>query len=91
MLYPLCINFKAMKKILVVLGLLGFSFSAAIFLKNGEEPVPVPPSVQRTGDAKAGFIYLTTGDYLRSGIPLSYFKMGFGKSSPELFKQGRGK
>ena len=58
-----------------------FSFSSVILFTAGDEPVPIPPSKQRTGDAKAGYKYLTTGDYLSSGIPLSYFKMGFGKNS----------
>jgi Cytochrome c len=75
------INFKGMKKMFAVLGLLCLSFGSAFYMNTGIEPVPIPPSVQRTGDANAGYIYLTTGDYLRSGIPLSYFKMGFGKSS----------
>jgi mono/diheme cytochrome c family protein len=70
-----------MKKLFVVLGFVCLSFSSAIFIHSGNEPVPVPPSKQRTGNIQAGFKYLTTGDYLRSGIPLSYFKMGFGKSS----------
>jgi hypothetical protein len=70
-----------MKKMFVALGLVCLSFSSAIFIYSGNEPVPVPPSKQRTGNMQAGFKYLTTGDYLRSGIPLSYFKMGFGKSS----------
>ena len=72
-----------MKKFLVLLGITGicFSLSDDILFLSGREPVPVPPGKQRKGDAKAGYIYLTTGDYLRSGIPLSYFKMGFGKSS----------
>ena len=72
-----------MKKLVVVMAIAGFcfSFSSMLILKRGNDPVPVPPSVQRTGDADAGFKYLTTGDYLRSGIPLSYFKMGFGKSN----------
>ena len=61
--------------------MLCLSFASVYYVNTGIEPVPVPPSIQRTGDAKAGYIYLTTGDYLRSGIPLSYFKMGFGKSS----------
>ena len=65
----------------VALGFVCLSFSSAIFIHSGNEPVPVPPSKQRTGNVQAGFKYLTTGDYLRSGIPLSYFKMGFGKSS----------
>jgi hypothetical protein len=70
-----------MKKLFVVLGLVCISFSSALVFKPGEDPVHVPPSIQRTGDSNAGFKYLTTGDYLRSGIPLSYFKMVFGKSS----------
>jgi mono/diheme cytochrome c family protein len=71
-----------MKKLVVVLAIAMFCFSynSILILKRGNDPIPVPPSVQRTGDASAGYKYLTTGDYLRSGIPLSYFKMGFGKS-----------
>jgi len=72
-----------MKKLIVVLAAAGLclSFNSYILLKSGNDPVPVLRSKQRPGDAKDGFTYLTTGDYLRSGIPLSYFKMGFGKSS----------
>src|ERR1700688_994724 len=70
-----------MKKLFVILGLICLSFSSMILFKPGDDPVPIPASKQRTGDAKAGFIYLTTGDYLRSGIPLSYFKIGFGKNT----------
>jgi hypothetical protein len=70
-----------MKKLLVILGLICLSFSSIILFKPGNEPVPIQASKQRSGDAKAGFIYLTTGDYLRSGIPLSYFKLGFGKTT----------
>jgi len=43
--------------------------------------VPVPASPQRNGDASAGFRYLTTGDYLKSGIPYSYFLLGVGKNT----------
>lgn len=72
-----------MKRIFVVLGIAGvcLAFHSVILHQSVQEPVPIPPSKQRTGDTAAGFKYLTTGDYLRSGIPLSYFKMGFGKSS----------
>jgi hypothetical protein len=70
-----------MKKLFVILGMICLSFSSIILFKRGDDPVPIPASKQRMGDAKAGFIYLTTGDYLRSGIPLSYFKMGFGKTT----------
>src|ERR1700730_3947860 len=72
-----------MKKIFVVLAFagVGLSFNSSTLFRSGNDPVPVPPSKQRTGDAKAGFRYLTTGDYLRSGIPLSLFKMVSGKSA----------
>jgi len=64
-----------------------FSFSSVILSRPIQEPVPVLPSKQRTGDVKAGYEYLTTGDYLRSGIPLSYFKLGFGKNSMNYLKR----
>jgi hypothetical protein len=70
-----------MKKLIVILALVGLSFSSVSVFKSPTDPVPIPPSIQRSGDAKEGYKYLTTGDYLRSGIPLSYFKMGFGKSN----------
>jgi len=70
-----------MKKLFVILGMICLSFSSIILINQEDDPVPIPASKQRTGDAKAGFIYLTTGDYLRSGIPLSFFTMGFGKNT----------
>ena len=36
--------------------------------------IHIPPSVQRNGDSARGYNYLTTGDYLKSGIPYSYYK-----------------
>lgn len=46
---------------------------------NPDKPVPVPPSKQRSGDAARGFVYLTTGDYVKGGIPYDFFLMGKGK------------
>jgi mono/diheme cytochrome c family protein len=73
--------------IITILLLSVLSFSAFLHERPGDEPVPIPPSKQRTGDAGAGFKYLTTGDYLKSGIPLSYFKMAFGKSSANYLER----
>lgn len=70
-----------MKKQLVILGLICLSFTSSILFHPENDAVTIPPSKQRRGDAKAGYIYLITGDYLRSGIPLSYFKMVFAKST----------
>jgi hypothetical protein len=48
---------------------------------EGEQPVPIPASPQRSGDAAAGYQYLTTGDYIKSGIPYDYFLLGLGRST----------
>jgi mono/diheme cytochrome c family protein len=45
-----------------------------------EEPVPIPASPQRNGNAAAGFHYLTTGDYIKSGIPYDLFLLGIGRN-----------
>ena len=46
-----------------------------------ENPEFINPSKQRTGNAAVGYTYLTTGDYLKSGIPYSLFFMGAGKDT----------
>jgi len=68
-----------MKKLLVI-GVMGMMVLG--FRKwAGDQPVPIPASPQRTGDAAAGYRYLTTGDYIKSGIPYDYFLLGFGRRS----------
>lgn len=68
-----------MKKLLVLLSISSISFAfsniANVFhLKD--TPTYIAPSKQRTGDAIKGYQYLTTGDYLKSGIPYSFFVLG---------------
>lgn len=64
-----------MKKV-IVLCIAGLS---AIFLasfgkkQQGDEPQYIPASDQRTGDSAAGYQYLITGDFLKSGIPYDFF------------------
>ncbi len=43
-------------------------------------PYSFHPVRNAAGDSKKGYTYLTTGDYLKSGIPYSYFLLGFGKN-----------
>lgn len=59
--------------IIVIVGLSFASVSATAELN--EKPTFIPPSPQRTGDAAKGYLYLITGDYLKSGLPLRYFKI----------------
>ncbi|PWT77206.1 MAG: hypothetical protein C5B59_04735 [Bacteroidetes bacterium] len=71
-----------MKKVLVTAGISVICFGfTSIFFEGGDDAVFVPASRQRDGDSKKGYTYLITGDYLKSGIPYNYFKLGFGKSS----------
>jgi mono/diheme cytochrome c family protein len=68
-----------MKTWIVIIGIL-ITTAAFTVLTSEYDPVPIPPSVQRTGgDVQKGFEYLTTGDYVKGGIPYSIFVLGMGK------------
>lgn len=59
-------------------------------ISGGEyDPVPIPPSQQRTGgDTSKGFEYLTTGDYVKGGIPINIFILGMGKDRRNYLERG---
>lgn len=46
-----------------------------------DAPQHIPASPQRTGDADKGFTYLTTGDYVKGGIPYNIFIKNAGKDT----------
>jgi cytochrome c1 len=71
-----------MKKyvVMMILGVLCFAFSKLATLSD-DEPEAIPASKQRSGDSVKGYEYLTTGDYLKSGIPYSLFTLGIRKDS----------
>jgi mono/diheme cytochrome c family protein len=73
-----------MKKILVLLFIASISFAfsnIAGVLNVKDTPTYIPASKQRTGNAEKGYQYLTTGDYLKSGIPYSFFVLGAPKDT----------
>ena len=75
-----------MRKLIVIAVLV----TCAAFTRYGlpDKPVPIPPSKQRLGgDPKKGFDYLTTGDYVKSGIPYQIFAMGLGKQQKSYLKR----
>src|SRR5215471_10628285 len=78
-----------MKKcaVLFSLGMICVLFTASFYYFSEEDPVYIPPSKQRDGDAKIGYTYLITGDYLKSGIPLNYFKLGFGRNADHYLQR----
>src|SRR5579859_1168880 len=71
-----------MKKmmVLIALGAICVAFTTVLRMQQEDDPVPVPASPQRSGDAAKGYAYLTTGDYIKSGIPYNYFFLGFPKN-----------
>jgi mono/diheme cytochrome c family protein len=72
-----------MKKLvtLTLIGTLLLAFTTVLHHYKEDKPVPVPASPQRSGDSRQGYRYLTTGDYLKSGIPYNYFLLGVGKNN----------
>jgi mono/diheme cytochrome c family protein len=72
-----------MKKLvtLTLIGTLLLAFTTVLHHYKEDKPVPIPASPQRSGDSRQGYRYLTTGDYLKSGIPYSYFLLGIGKNN----------
>ena len=79
-----------MKKMMVlaVLGIMVLAFTTIIKIDHPrEEPVPIPASPQRSGDVAEGYRYLTTGDYIKSGIPYRYFQLGVGRSTTNYLQR----
>ncbi|MFI5152316.1 MAG: hypothetical protein ACHQET_03225 [Chitinophagales bacterium] len=78
-----------MKKLVFLAGMgtICALFTASFDYFSEEDPVYIPPSKQRSGDAQQGYSYLITGDYLKSGIPLNYFKLGFGKNADHYLQR----
>src|SRR5437588_12897122 len=63
------------------------AFTTTLRGPRPDQPVSIPASPQRAGEADKGYKYLTTGDYIKSGIPYNYFLLGFGKSVSNLLKR----
>ena len=67
-----------MKKIIVG-GLIIISCISFVAVTSDEEPVRILPSQQRLGNADSGYQYIITGDYIKSGLPLSMYRLAFKK------------
>ncbi len=85
---PRRLKIVLMKKIIVLVcfAAICISFNKAVyhFFADG---VFIPSSPQRSGDAKKGYDYLVSGDYLKSGIPINYFKLVYGKNNSSYLKR----
>lgn len=81
---------KSKHLIVVLLAALCSLASFAPYVAGNTGLVFVEPEVQRTGDAAQGYNYLTTGNYLRSGLPYELFIKARGTSQTNyLHRTGR--
>jgi len=70
-----------MKKYLVIIFIcIGGAGLSLVVSPDPGEPVSIPPSTQRTGNADSGFQYIIYGDYVNSGLPLIFYRMGMGNA-----------
>ena len=72
-----------MKKVFFLLLIITtVALSAFLSHQKNDEPVYIPPSPQRIGgDVRKGYQYLTSGDYIKSGIPYQVYLFGAGKDT----------
>jgi mono/diheme cytochrome c family protein len=73
--------------LLLVIGALSVAFVGFTGSIGEDEPMYIPPSVQRTGDASKGYEYLVTGDYIKSGVPYGYYMMLNSKDKQNLLNR----
>jgi mono/diheme cytochrome c family protein len=71
----------------VVLASIVILITLAAFIARKDEPVPIPASKQRTGNAGKGYKYLVEGDYVRSGFPYNAFLFAMGTSDKNFLKR----
>src|SRR5215510_4726876 len=76
-----------MKKIFVAVVIVCSCISFVAITSVKDDPVVIPPSKQRLGDADSGYRYIITGDYVNSGIPFGLYNLGFKKEKANLLNR----
>jgi mono/diheme cytochrome c family protein len=72
-------NYKISVALILIVTITVCLLSMQAYAPDPEKPIPIPPSPQRSGIASKGYEYLTTGDYVKAGIPYDFYQMGKGK------------
>ena len=66
-----------------------FNKNASVYMATSGQTVAITAQQQYPGDAPKGYRYLVEGDYLKSGIPYTFFKMS-GLNEKENYLQRSG-
>ncbi len=77
-----------MKKYLIIILICVVGTGFSLLGKPGpDDPVFIPPSAQRQGNADSGFKYIITGDYVNSGLPYIFYKLGIGRDDKNFLNR----
>lgn len=76
-----------MKKLLAISVILLPFLLAFGYSTDNEGPAAIPANTQTPGDAAIGYSYLTTGDFLKSGLPYGVFVVNNGKDKANLLNR----
>jgi mono/diheme cytochrome c family protein len=68
---------------IIILGCVSFAT-----LTRPEEPIAIPATPQRVGNPDSGYIYIVSGDYVKSGLPLGLYNLVFKKEQEDLLNRG---
>jgi len=75
------------KTIIALVGLACIIMANGFLQQQPDQPQYIPASPQRIGDAAKGYTYLTTGDYVKGGIPYNTFIKFVGKDTSNLLER----
>jgi cytochrome c2 len=78
-----------MKKYLIILIMCAVGLGFNVMTPGPDDPVFIPPSPQREGNPDSGYHFIITGDYVNSGLPPIFYKLGFGRSKDLLQREGK--
>jgi len=76
---------KAIIVTILVYALLTTSYS---LFPDPKDPVAIPASAQRSGNADSGYQFIVTGDYVNSGLPFLFYRMGMGVNKEDYLLRG---
>jgi len=76
-----------MKKLFVAVVIVISCISFVAITSVREDPVVIPPTKQRIGNADSGYSYIITGDYVNSGIPFGLYNLGFKKEKTNILNR----
>jgi Cytochrome c len=74
-------------KTFLIVSLIVLTSAGFIALTGNEGPVAIPPSKQRLGNADSGYRYIINGDYVKSGLPLNIYRLGFRKEKANILSR----